>query len=141
MVLDERAKKEYHLDHPRAGDLVAIAEDKSWFAYYYWLDDNPPPTTPALLTSTASPATSSRTPTRSHPEAAHGKGRLQVAKKQLGFRYLMDVIGLDASVVKGSHGRLNAAADGPLLIASHKDLPANIEPTAICGLILNAISI
>ena len=27
------------LDHPRAGELVLVAEPDAWFTYYYWLDD------------------------------------------------------------------------------------------------------
>ena len=38
-LLDDRGKKEHGLDHPRAGDLVALAEPDAWFTYYYWLDD------------------------------------------------------------------------------------------------------
>ena len=42
-----------------------------------------------------------------------------LAKKALGFRYLMNVIPLDASLVKGSHGRItDSLDDGPLLISS-----------------------
>jgi hypothetical protein len=42
----------------------------------------------------------------------------------LGFRYYMDLIGLNAGIVKGSHGRLpdanRIAADGPVFISSSK---------------------
>ncbi len=27
------------IEHPRAGDLIAIAPENAWFTYYYWLDD------------------------------------------------------------------------------------------------------
>ena len=42
-LLDESGKKEYHLDHERSGDLVAVADKDSWFTYYYWLDDKKAP--------------------------------------------------------------------------------------------------
>src|SRR5438874_3627998 len=32
LVLDDAGKKRYHLDHPRSGDLIAIAEPDAWFA-------------------------------------------------------------------------------------------------------------
>ncbi len=35
-VLDSRAKRERGIDHPRAGDLVLVAEKDSWFAYPWW---------------------------------------------------------------------------------------------------------
>jgi predicted AlkP superfamily pyrophosphatase or phosphodiesterase len=38
-VLDADGKREWHLDHPRSGELVAIAKPGAWFTYYYWLDD------------------------------------------------------------------------------------------------------
>jgi hypothetical protein len=42
-----------------------------------------------------------------------------LARKMLGFRYLMQVIGTDASIVRGSHGRLpDRAADGPVFLCT-----------------------
>ena len=46
-----------------------------------------------------------------------------LAKKKLGFRYLMDVIPLDASLVKGSHGRVTDDPNaGPLFISGEPEL-------------------
>lgn len=56
-VLDDEGKKRHGLDHPRAGDLVAIAEPDAWFTYYYWLDDRAPRISPGLWISTASRGT------------------------------------------------------------------------------------
>jgi hypothetical protein len=43
----------------------------------------------------------------------------KVARKAAGFRMLMDVIPLDATLVKGSHGRAGEAGDdGPLVITA-----------------------
>ena len=54
-----------------------------------------------------------------------------LAKKLLGFRYMMDVIPLDASLVKGSHGRItDDAASGPLFMTS--------EPKFLAGAGLQA---
>src|SRR5690606_32286743 len=38
-VLGDHHKAEVGLDHPRAGELVAVAARSAWFTYYYWLDD------------------------------------------------------------------------------------------------------
>jgi hypothetical protein len=47
----------------------------------------------------------------------------RLAQKFLGMRYLMDVISLDASLVRGSHGRLtDHADDGPLFITTRPEL-------------------
>ena len=35
MVLEGEARKEADLDHSRAGDLVALAEEDAWFSYYF----------------------------------------------------------------------------------------------------------
>ena len=40
----------------------------------------------------------------------------KVIRKKLGFRYSVDVIPLDPSLVKGSHGLLTDAESGPLVI-------------------------
>ena len=46
-VLDQAGKQQHHLNHERAGELVAVAEPDAWFTYYYWLDDAKAPTMPA----------------------------------------------------------------------------------------------
>jgi hypothetical protein len=47
-------------------------------------------------------------------------------KRKLGFRSLLDVIGLDSSLVKGSHGRItDDPQDGPLFISS---APEHLPP-------------
>jgi predicted AlkP superfamily pyrophosphatase or phosphodiesterase len=140
IVLDEAGKKSYNLDHARAGDLIAIADERSWFTYYYWLDDRRAPdyarTVDIHRKPGYDPAELVVDPKLSLPML---KVAMKLAKKQLGFRYLMDVIGLDASVVKGSHGRINAPVDGPLLISAEKDLPATIDAGAVCGYLLKRL--
>ena len=42
-VLDDTGKAQYGVDHPRSGELVAIAEPGCWFTYYYWLDESKAP--------------------------------------------------------------------------------------------------
>jgi hypothetical protein len=53
---------------------------------------------------------------------------------------LMDIIPLDATLVKGSHGRKpDSPAHGPVLLTKNKDLvPADhIEATQVFDIILN----
>ncbi|MCA9309629.1 MAG: alkaline phosphatase family protein, partial [Phycisphaerales bacterium] len=38
-VWDRADQSRRHLDHPRAGELIAVADAGRWFAYDYWLDD------------------------------------------------------------------------------------------------------
>src|SRR5205085_12516440 len=64
---------------------------------------------------------------------------LTLLKKQLGFRYLMDVIPLDAFLVKGSHGRrTDSPHEGPLLITRQRQLleTPTIDATEVARLIL-----
>jgi hypothetical protein len=74
-------------------------------------------------------------PTIGKPKLAIG---WRLAKRKLGFRTLMDVIPLDAGLVKGSHGRITEdAADGPVLISSDASLlPNAIAATDVKNLIL-----
>ena len=66
----------------------------------------------------------------------------KVLKKKLGFRYLMDIIPLDATLVKGAHGRLSENdLDKPLLVTQDPSLlnADKIQPTEVFELILKAV--
>jgi hypothetical protein len=55
----------------------------------------------------------------------------RLIRKKLGFRTLLDVIPLDASLVRGSHGRIpDDPAKGPLLMSRHEDLLGDGELAA-----------
>lgn len=34
---------DWHMDHPRSGEVILISEPQSWQAYYWWLDDQKAP--------------------------------------------------------------------------------------------------
>jgi len=59
----------------------------------------------------------------------------------LGFRMLMDVIPLDATLVKGSHGRpTDDPQDGPLVMTDTPELlPAQVAATDIKDMALRHI--
>lgn len=123
LVLDEEGKKKYHLDHPRAGDLVAVADKNSWFTYYYWLDDSKAPDFARTVDIHRKPGYD---PVEmfADPEIPFLKAKigLKLLKKKLGFRYLMDVIPLDATLVKGSHGRISESGeDHPVFITQRNE--------------------
>ncbi|WP_306212479.1 nucleotide pyrophosphatase/phosphodiesterase family protein [Actinoplanes sp. RD1] len=111
------------LGHPRAGDLVLLAEPDAWFTYYYWLDDKRAPDFARLVEIHRKPGYD---PAElffdpAGPGAAKGRAGLALLRKKLGMRYLMNVVGLDAGAraVRGSHGRLPATpSDGPVLLCS-----------------------
>lgn len=139
-VLDKAGKERAHLNHERAGELVAVADKDSWFTYYFWQDDAKAPDYARTVDIHRKPGYD---PVETHvnPEIKwlHAKVGLKLLKKKLGFRYLLDVIPLDASLVKGSHGRINEdALDRPFIVSQRKDLLAGgqVEPTAIYDLLL-----
>jgi predicted AlkP superfamily pyrophosphatase or phosphodiesterase len=123
-VLDAEGKRAAGLDHPRSGELVAVSRPDRWFTYYYWLDDAVAPdfarTVDIHRKPGYDPVELFLDPALRAPKVSVG---WRLLKKVLGFRYLMDVIPLDASLVKGSHGRpTDAPGAGPLLMSSEPGL-------------------
>jgi predicted AlkP superfamily pyrophosphatase or phosphodiesterase len=140
-VLDRREQRAIGLDHERSGELVAIAARDQWFTYYFWLDDAKAPDYARTVDIHRKPGYD---PVELFIDPKIAVPQLTVAatlaKKALGFRYLMNVIPLDASLVKGSHGRVtDALDDGPLVMSSQRDGIRSdvIEATAVRDLILD----
>jgi predicted AlkP superfamily pyrophosphatase or phosphodiesterase len=119
-VLDAKTKKDWHIDHHRSGELIAIAEPDCWFDYYYWLDDNKAPDFARTVDIHNKPGYD---PLELFLDPDIPAVKLKIAtrlmQKKLGLRMMMDVIPLDTGLIKGSHGRLaNSPQKGPLLISS-----------------------
>ncbi|MFI6504768.1 alkaline phosphatase family protein [Nonomuraea typhae] len=119
-VLDEQGKKEHGLDHPRAGELVAVAEPRAWFTYYYWLDDARAPDYAKLVEIHRKPGYDPAELLFDHTNPlVKVDAALAVARKKLGMRYTMEVVSLDPSRVGGSHGRLPSdERDAPVLLCT-----------------------
>ena len=142
-VLGAAGRREAGLDHERSGELVLVSSARSWFTYYWWHDDNRAPDYARTVNIHAKPGYDPcelfLDPSIPFPKLKTG---LTLARKLLGFRYLMDVIPLDASLVKGSHGRVtDDDAAGPLLMTSEPALLSapDIEAVQIRNLILDHI--
>jgi predicted AlkP superfamily pyrophosphatase or phosphodiesterase len=140
-VLGKVEKHYAGLNHSRSGDLVAVADARSWFTYYYWQDDTKAPDFARCVDIHRKcgydPAELFLDPTLQAPKL---KLAFSLAKKKLGFRYLMDVIPLDATLVKGSHGRFpEDSADWPILIGNFKNLPhnASVRADQVCNQLLS----
>ena len=124
-VLDRAAQKAVGIDHERSGELVCISARDSWFTYYFWLDDRMAPdyarTVDIHRKPGYDPVELLVDPMISFPKLRVAR---RLAQKVLGFRYVMDLIGLDASIIRGSHGRLPAtdrlSQDGPVFVSSSK---------------------
>ena len=144
LILDETGKQKYHLNHPRSGELVAIARPDAWFTYYYWLDDRRAPdfarTVDIHRKPGYDPVELFVDPRLKLPQA---KVASTLLKKKLGFRYLMDVIPLDASLVKGSHGHITTSVErSPLLITQQQNLieREKIDAKDVFQVILNHLN-
>lgn len=139
-VLGEEGKAAYHLNHANAGELVAVAAPDAWFTYYYWLDDNKAPDFARTVDIHRKPGYD---PAELFIDPTITLQQLKLAgfllKKKLGFRTLLDVIPLDASLVKGSHGRLPSSPDeGPLVITHQTNIsPSTLEATHVHDVILS----
>ncbi|MFB6613685.1 nucleotide pyrophosphatase/phosphodiesterase family protein [Streptomyces sp. NPDC085524] len=126
-LLDDQGKKDHGLDHPRSGELVAVAEPGAWFTYYYWLDD-------AAAPDFARTVEIHRKPGYDPAELfldpldpwVRARAMWALTRKRLGMRYHMAVVPLDPSPVRGSHGRLpEDPDDGPVIVCSASG--------AVCG--------
>jgi predicted AlkP superfamily pyrophosphatase or phosphodiesterase len=127
-VLADTEKLKAGISHPRAGDLIAVAKTDAWFTYYYWQDDNRAPdfarTVDIHRKPGYDPCELFIDPQLTFPKLRIAKRLLQ---KKLGFRMLMDVVPLDADLVRGSHGACPEAEEHwPVVITQqHNNLPDN----------------
>ncbi|MEK7465795.1 MAG: nucleotide pyrophosphatase/phosphodiesterase family protein [Planctomycetota bacterium] len=113
------ARREIGLDCPRAGDIVLLAPRDAWYAYDFWLDERRAPDFARTVDIHRKPGYDPRELFAIKGAAPRVAKRL--LQKKLGMRYLMDVIPLDASLVKGSHGLEPAdPLDGPVWACSEK---------------------
>lgn len=127
-VLDREQQREIGIDHERSGELVCIAEPGCWFAYHYWLDEarrpDFAPTVDIHRKPGYDPAELFLDPKLRFPKL---KIAATLARKLLGFRYLMDVVPTDPGMVRGTHGRLyDDPAAGPVFLCSDRRLARDV---------------
>jgi predicted AlkP superfamily pyrophosphatase or phosphodiesterase len=109
------------LEHPRAGELIAVAKPEAWFAYPFWLDDAKAPDYAHCIDIHRKPGYD---PVELFM-TSKWRAAYSLLRKKLGLRYRFDVIPLDARLVNGSHGRRVAGEHGPLLVGPG-DLPEDM---------------
>ncbi len=113
--------KNANLQHNRCGDLVVLADERSWFTYYFWLDDAKAPDYARMVDIHKKPGYDP-VEMMTHPDDRWVMAKVigKLIKKKLGFRTVMDIIPLEASLIKGSHGRIPTdISDYPILITNN----------------------
>lgn len=142
-VLDHEAQQVAGMNHPRSGELVVVSQRHAWFTYYFWQDDRLAPdyarTVDIHRKPGYDPVELFVDPTIQFPKLRIAN---RLARKLLGFRYYMDMIGLDAGIVRGSHGRLpdgdRMSQDGPVFICSSKRVERDeLNATDVRNLLLH----
>lgn len=117
-IIESERRGEVGLDHSRAGDFVVVSDSRSWFTYYYWDDDRRAPDFARTIDIHRKPGYD---PCELFFDPRIRAPKLKVAmkllRKMLGFRMTLDVVPLDAGLVRGSHGRIpEETEDWPLLM-------------------------
>lgn len=136
LILDKQGKETHNIDHQRAGDFVLSAVEGSWFTYYFWLDDAVAPDYARCVDIHKKPGYD---PVEmfmsSKPRAAY-----KLLRKKAGFRYVMDVIPLDALLIKGSHGNIGTAQEfNPVIIADSEINTKDLLATEVYDVIWKAL--
>ena len=119
-VLEGDGLRAEGLDHARSGDLVAVSAEDAWFTYYYWDDEAKAPDFARCVDIHRKYGYD---PVELFVDPTLMLAKLRIAgkllRKALGFRVLMNVISLDPTLVKGSHGALPSdERDWPVLIGT-----------------------
>ncbi len=140
-VLAGEERREVGLDHPRAGDVVFLAERDAWFEYSFWSHDDRAPDYARTVDIHRKPGYD---PCELffEPRLRWPQWRVlrRLAAKKLGFRTLFDVIPLTPYLVRGSHGLPAAdAQDRPVLVGDGPAPQAEVSQCDVRDLVLQAL--
>jgi predicted AlkP superfamily pyrophosphatase or phosphodiesterase len=84
MILTEKEKQFFNIDHKRAGDIIVVANRDKWFSYYWWYDENMAPSFTKRVDI--------------HRKPGYDPLELFIDPKKKSIPY-------DTNLIKGSHGR------------------------------------
>jgi predicted AlkP superfamily pyrophosphatase or phosphodiesterase len=143
-VLSGGDQVEMGLNHSRSGELVALSNPDSYFAYHFWMDDRNAPdyarTVDIHRKPGYDPCELIFSPAIRFPRLRAG---LRLVQKKMGFRALFDIVPLDPRLVKGSHG-LGAPdpLDRPVLIGDGPDPATKVKSlTDVRRLVLESLDL
>jgi len=120
-VLAGDERRELEIDPPRAGDIILVAEPDKWFAYPWWTDEAAAPAFARRVDIHRKPGYD---PVELFMDPATGK------------------IPLDASLIKGSHGRTGDPKTNTVLLRSqNRPLPARLHQRDVYHVLLEALGV
>jgi len=132
LILDKEEQVKYHINHERSGDFVLMANKESWFTYYFWLDDNKAPDYARTVDIHKKPGYD---PVEMFMTSKLRAG-YKLLRKKAGLRYVMNVIPLDGTLIKGSHGNINIPQKYYPVIVTNKSLDKEkIQATEVYDII------
>jgi hypothetical protein len=113
-----------------------MADENSWFTYYFWLDDAKAPDYARCVDIHKKPGYD---PVEMFMSSKLRAG-YKLLRKKAGFRYVMDVIPLDANLIKGSHGRTGVRPEyQPVLITEYKLDNEKVYANEVFDIILGSL--
>ena len=129
------------IDHARSGDLLLITKPQHWFSYCYWLDDDRAPDFARTVDIHRKPGYD---PLELFLDPNLFSPHLHIAwrlfqTKVLRQRALWDVIPLDTSLVRGSHGRVDQPQDRQSILITQRDDPNRDDHVSSCRAIREII--
>jgi predicted AlkP superfamily pyrophosphatase or phosphodiesterase len=144
-VLVGPQRAEVGLDHPRSGEIIALSAPDAWFAYPFWLDDRQAPdyarTVDIHRKPGYDPCELFFDPRIRLPKLRAARRLLQ---KRLGFRTLFDLVPLDSSLVRGSHGLCATTIEERPILFGDGAPPTAADPiamTRVAQLLLEALGL
>ena len=84
IIITEKEKKSFKIDHERAGDILVVANRDKWFSYYWWYDENMAPSFTRMVDI--------------HRKPGYDPLELFIDTKKRSIPF-------DTGLLKGSHGR------------------------------------
>ena len=136
VILNKVEQQKYHIDHERSGDLVVMANEHSWFTYYFWLDDAKAPDYARVVDIHKKPGYD---PVELFMTSKARAG-YKLLRKKMGLRYVMDVIPLNAELIKGSHGRLVTEKQFHPVLITHQIKNQEIKATDVYNIIWDSLT-
>jgi len=135
-ILAGPSLRDANLSHARAGDIVLVAKRDRWFCHDWWIDDSKAPDFQRTVDIHRKPGYDPRElfvdPALRWPKATIG---LKLLRKRMGFRGLLDVVPTDTTLVRGSHGRTDAALDPLVWCSEPVPMPTHMPMREVSSLI------